>query len=147
MRGVGLAGSCVGALCALAAYATAWLHPELGLAAAWCMALAIAITMPSAMLLGARPSARQPWLVIAAAGLAVLLVAVFGAALALPAVGGSEPIVAGLPRRLGLIIYGVGLVPFLLLPIAFARDFDVDSLGPDALRMLREKCDALRARP
>ncbi|MBA2291098.1 MAG: hypothetical protein H0W15_01435 [Gemmatimonadales bacterium] len=108
------------------------------------MAVAIAITMPSALLMGARPSGWQPWLVGAATGLAVLLVVVFGAALALPAADGSEPIIAGLPRRLALIIYGVGLAPFAFLPIAFARDFDSRSLGPEALRALRERCSALR---
>lgn len=145
LRGVGVAGTCVGALCALVGYGTAWLHPELTPAAAWCMAVAIAITMPSAMLMGARPSVRQPWLVGVAAGLGVLLVVVFGAALALPAPAGGEAIIAGLPRRLALIIYGVGLAPFALLPIAFARDFDARSLDPDALRALREQCESLRA--
>lgn len=144
LRGFGLAGTCVGALCALAGYATAWLHPELSLTAAWCMAAAIAITMPSALLMGARPSVRQPWLVIAAMGLAVLLVAVFGAALPLPPAAGNEAIVAGLPRRLALLVYGVGLVPFAFLPIAFAWDFDTSSLEPDALRELRARCSALR---
>jgi hypothetical protein len=94
--------------------------------------------------MGARPSGRQPWLVVAAVGLGFLLLAVFGAALALPAAAGSEAIVAGLPRRLALIIYGVGLAPFVFLPIAFAWDFDVKSLDPDALRALRERCRALR---
>ncbi len=144
LRGVGLAGTCVGALCALAGYGTAWLHPELSIAAAWCMAAAIAIAMPSALLMGARPSVRQPWLAGAAAGLGVLLVVVFGAALALPAPAGGEAIIAGLPRRLALIVNGVGLAPFVFLPIAFARDFDTKSLGPDALRALRERCSALR---
>ncbi len=144
LRGVGLAGTCVGALCALTAYGTAWLHPELSLAAAWCMAAAIAITMPSALVMGARHSVRQSWLVVAAVGLAVLLVAVFGAALVLPAAAGSEVIIAGLPSRLALIVYGVGLAPFVFLPIAFAWDFDAKSLGPDALRALRERCSALR---
>lgn len=144
LRGLGLAGTCVGALCALAGYGTAWLFPPLSLVGAWCMAVAIAITMPSALLLGARPSGRQPWLVGGATGLGVLLVVVFGAALALPVADGSEAIVAGLPRRLALIVYGVGLAPFAFLPIAFARDFDTSSLGPDALRALRERCSALR---
>ncbi len=144
LRRVGLAGTCVGALCALASYGTAWLHPELSLAAAWCMAVAIAITMPSALLMGARQSVRQPWLVIAAIGLAVLLVGVFGSALALPVTAGGEALVAGLPRRLALIVYGVGLAPFVFLPVAFAWDFDSRSLDPDALRALRERCAALR---
>lgn len=135
---------CIGALCALAGYGMAWLDPALAAMAAGCMAAAIVITMPSALLLGAQPSRRHRWLRIAAGSLALLLLTVLTLALALPSLGGAESLILGLPRRLALVIYGVGLVPFLFLPIAFASDFDTASLDPDALRDLRARCAALR---
>lgn len=111
------------------------------------MAAAIAVTLPSALLMGARHGGRQPWLVGAAAFLALLLVGVIGAALTLPVASMGETLIAGLPRRLALIIYGVGLAPFAVLPFAFAWDFDVKSVDPDALRALRDRCSALRGEP
>jgi hypothetical protein len=54
----------------------------------------------------------------------------FGAALALPAnEGAGGPLVLGLPMRLAIVFYGVGFVPLLGLPIAFALTFEKPQAG------------------
>lgn len=53
------------------------------------------------------------------AALGALMLAAFGAALALPA--GGEPLLLGLPRRLAIVFYAVGFIPLLVLPLVFAR--------------------------
>ena len=49
----------------------------------------------------------------------------FGAALALPANETVDgPLLFGLPTRLAIVFYGVGFVPLLALPLAFALTFN-----------------------
>ncbi|MDA1081894.1 MAG: hypothetical protein O2973_09510 [Gemmatimonadetes bacterium] len=61
----------------------------------------------------------------------VVLVAAFGAALALtPEIGSGEALLLGLPLRLSIVFYGIGLVPLLILPISFALTFDPTANGP-----------------
>ncbi|HVZ49962.1 MAG TPA: hypothetical protein VG916_14340 [Gemmatimonadaceae bacterium] len=58
------------------------------------------------------------------AGLFVVLVTSFGVALALgPREGPGGPLLLGLPLRLAVVFYGVGFVPLLALPLAYARTF------------------------
>jgi hypothetical protein len=59
------------------------------------------------------------------AALFVVLMGSFGAALALPATEGpAGPIFLGLPLRLAIVFYGVGFLPLLVLPVAFALTFE-----------------------
>lgn len=61
------------------------------------------------------------------ASLFVIVAGAFAAALALPAADGpAEAIVLGLPIRLAIVFYGVGLVPLFALPVVFARTFRAD---------------------
>lgn len=54
----------------------------------------------------------------------VVLATSFGAALVLPpAEGADAPLLLGLPVRLAIVFYGVGFVPLIALPLAFARTF------------------------
>lgn len=144
LRAAGVAGTAVGATCAGIAYATACWSGGASHLAPWFMLAAISISMGSALLLGAGRASRHPLLAAAAAFLALSLAAVLGAALLLPAEAAGEPLLFGLPRRLGLVVVGIGLLPFLVLPAAFARDFTDDGLDPDALAALRAKAAALR---
>jgi hypothetical protein len=107
--------------------------------APWVVALATAMAMLATMVLGAARSGRRnaglgglaiPFLV------AFLLVAGgFILALVLPAAG--EPLVFGLPRRAAVILYGIGLLPLFVLPVAYALTFDEMTLSEDDLERVR----------
>lgn len=54
----------------------------------------------------------------------------------------NEPLWLGLPRRAAIVLYGVGLLPMFVLPVAYALTFDRVTLRPEdivAVRAAREK--------
>jgi hypothetical protein len=56
--------------------------------------------------------------------------------------GESEPLWLGLPRRAAIVLYGVGLLPMFVLPVAYALTFDRVTLRPEdivAVRAARAK--------
>jgi hypothetical protein len=62
----------------------------------------------------------------------VLLAGGFSLALALPDdLGAAEPLWLGLPRRAAVIVYGVGLLPVVVLPVVYALTFDAQTLRPE----------------
>jgi hypothetical protein len=69
----------------------------------------------------------------------VLLAAGFCAALALPAT--ESPISRlwlGLPARAAVVIYGIGLLPIVILPVAYALTFESQTLTAEDLETVRE---------
>ena len=58
----------------------------------------------------------------------------------------GEPIWLGLPRRAAILIYGIGLLPVFLLPIAYAMTFDRVTLSDADLASFRERLAAIRGR-
>lgn len=108
------------------------------------MVFGVALLMPGALLLGAlRPGRSHRRLVVVAASMGALLLMAFGAALLLPDSSSAEPLWLGLPRRAAIIVYGVGLLPVLWLPWAFARDFKDFGLDEARLAELRRECARL----
>lgn len=70
----------------------------------------------------------------------LLLVGAFMAALLLPAeAGGETSLWLGLPRRAAIVIYGVGILPLFLLPIAYAVSFDESALGDAEVEWVRRE--------
>lgn len=71
--------------------------------------------------------------------LVVLVLAIgFGAALALP--GGESAVTRlwlGLPPRAAIVIYGVGLLPILVLPVAYALTFESQTLSASDVEKVR----------
>jgi hypothetical protein len=62
----------------------------------------------------------------------LMLVIGFGAALALPATEGPlSRLWLGLPARAAIVIYGVGLLPIFVLPIAYALTFETQTLSAE----------------
>ena len=112
--------------------------PTPGLAP-WLLALGTAIAMIGAMALGARRAGRVPPATAAALVVTLLLVtACFALALALPPEDPAAPVLwLGLPRRAAVLLYGVGLLPSLILPVVYAATFDRDVLTEDDLARLR----------
>ena len=63
----------------------------------------------------------------------------FGLALALPAdEGTSTRLVFGLPLRAAIIIYGIGLMPIVVLPVAYALTFETQTLNPADIEKVRQ---------
>jgi len=47
-------------------------------------------------------------------------------------------VVLGFPLRAAIVIYGVGLVPLVMLPVVYAMTFDEMTLSEDDLARVRE---------
>jgi len=120
------------------AYASAFLPGGAPWWAAWAMLLGMSGSMVGAMAMGAARGGRVGRLSVPLALVFVMLVGVFGAVLAMPGV--DAPDVAlwlGLPPRAALVIYGIGLLPLLLVPLAYALTFDDAGLDEDAIDRIR----------
>jgi hypothetical protein len=70
----------------------------------------------------------------------------FGAALALPAnESGSSHLWLGLPLRAAVVIYGIGLLPIVVLPVAYAITFRTQTLSADDVARVRALGEKYRA--
>ena len=145
VRRAGLVGIVMGATLALAAYGAAALDGAASPIATWLMVAAIATTIPSCLLLGGVGVRRQTLVLVAAVFTFVVLGGCLALALTLPADAAREAFVLGIPRRLAVVVYGIGVLPFLVLPALFARWFDTEGLDPDGLAELRRRAASLRA--
>lgn len=140
-----LAAIVLGVACVLVAYAGAWSPGGAPGWASWAMVAGVALLLPGTLLLGAlRPGRDARRLVAMALLLGLLLLTAFGAALLLPTSAADEPLLLGLPRRAAIVIYGIGLLPMLLLPWAFARDFRDFGLDAERLERIRRECARLQ---
>lgn len=63
----------------------------------------------------------------------LLLLAGFGLALTLGAEGSGDALWLGMPRRAAIVLYGIGLLPLFILPIAYALTFDSLTLREEDL--------------
>lgn len=142
-RKVGLALLFGAMLCVAAAYGAILVTGVASTPVNWVIAVATPVAMVATMMLGAAREGRRAGglggLVLPLALVLVVLVAGFALALALP--GGEEPLWLGLPRRAAILVYGVGIVPLLVLPLAYAATFDDLSLSEQDIAEI----DKLRA--
>jgi hypothetical protein len=79
----------------------------------------------------------------------VVLVLVIGfcAALALPATEGPlSRLWLGLPARAAIVIYGIGLLPIVVLPVAYALTFETQTLSAEDVERVRELARENKAR-
>ena len=115
--------------------------------AAWLMAAGVPLALVSVMTLGAARGGRVPGVLLAAfAFVGLLLAAGFALALSLPGANGTtgEPLLLGLPRRAAIIVYGIGLLPVLVLPGAYAMTFEAQTLRDEDLERVRAAAAARR---
>lgn len=132
-----IVGSCV---LIAAAYASAFLPGDAPAWAAWVLMLGTVTVMMAAAGLGALRTGAS----VRAVGPALLLtwlivVGCFAAALLLPATDVTEPrLLLGLPVRAAAVLYGIGLLPMLVLPVAYALTFDTVTLTPADWERVRE---------
>ncbi|HVS60373.1 MAG TPA: hypothetical protein VHE82_06740 [Gemmatimonadaceae bacterium] len=116
--------------------------------APWLLALGIPISLGAIMILGAARGRRGigplklPFLFV----VAVLAIG-FCAALALPATESSlSKLWLGLPARAAGVIYGIGLLPIVVLPVAYALTFETQTLSAEDLERVRAVARENRAR-
>lgn len=110
--------------CIAAAYASAFPAGAPGWAP-WLMAAGIAGALVSMMALGASRDGRVGVLAYPFAFVFVVLAGGFAIALALPAPEAEGlTLWLGLPAGAAVILYGVGLLPLLVIPLAYALTFD-----------------------
>lgn len=122
------------------AYAAAFSRAGTPAWAPWLLVVGIPIALGAIMILGATRGERGigalkiPFVFVVAT-----LTIGFGAALALPATEGPlSRLWLGLPARAAIVIYGVGLLPILVLPIAYALTFESQTLNAEDVERVRE---------
>jgi hypothetical protein len=139
-RATALIALFIGTLAIASGYAAAFSRGGTPMWAPWLLALGIPTAVGAIMILGAARSNRGigplriPFLFTAA-----ILAVGFCVALALPA---SETATShlwfGLPLRAAVVIYGVGLLPIVVLPIAYAVTFETQTLSAEDVERVRE---------
>lgn len=128
-------------VCAIATgYAAAFLPGGTPAWAPWMLAIGIPAALGAIMVLGATRGSRGigqlklPFLFVF-----VVLAAGFCLALGLPAnEGRGAALLLGLPLRAAIVIYGIGLLPIVVLPVAYALTFETQTLSEDDIARVRE---------
>jgi hypothetical protein len=106
--------------------------------APWVLAIAIPASLGSIMALGATRGRTGLGRLLAPLAFVFAILALgFCFALALPAETSSSPLWLGLPRRAAIIVYGIGLLPIIVLPVAYAMTFDIQTLNPNDIERVR----------
>lgn len=123
-----------------AAYASAFLPGGAPGWAAWLLAFGIPGILVAMLVLGAARGGRLGRLVYPFAALFIVVAGSFAALLALPATDPQDPVLwLGLPPRAAIVLYGVGLLPFLIVPLAYALTFDEMTLSERDMERVRER--------
>jgi len=122
------------------AYASAFAPGGAPSWAPWLLAIGIPAALVAVMIMGAaqdKGGIRKLALPIAFVG--ILLTMGFCLALFLPANESPQSaLILGLPLRAAIIIYGVGLIPIVVLPVAYALTFETQTLNAEDLERVRK---------
>jgi hypothetical protein len=141
-----LAALLAGTLAIAAAYGSAFLPGPPPAWAAWALGTGTAVVMVASMALGAARRGggigRLKW---PFAFVFLVLAGGFGAVMALPGEAPGAPLFLGLPLRAAIVLVGIGILPLLVLPVAYAVTFDEMTLGEDDLERVRAAARALRS--
>lgn len=107
--------------------------------APWLLVFGIPVALVAVMVMGAaRDKGGIKKLALPFAFVGVLLTLGFALALGLPANESAQSsLYLGLPLRAALVIYGVGLIPIVILPVAYALTFETQTLNPEDLEKVR----------
>jgi len=122
------------------AYASAFSSSGIPGWAPWLLAVGIPLAIGAIMILGAARGQRGIGpLKVPFAFVVVTLALGFCAALILPATeSASSTLWLGLPVRAAIVIYGIGLFPTIVLPIAYALTFESQTLTAEDVERVRE---------
>jgi hypothetical protein len=147
-RRAALASLVAGILAIAFGYGAAFLPGGAPAWAPWLLALGIPVALGAIMILGAArgPMGIGPLKYPFAFVVATLAVG-FGTALALPSTEGPlSELWLGLPARAAMVIYGIGLLPIIVLPVAYALTFKSQTLNAEDVERVRALARANRAR-
>lgn len=129
------------ATCAIAiAYGSAFMPNGAPAWAPWLLALGIPSALGGVMVLGAvRERGGMGRLAIPFAIAIVILAVGFCLALGLPAnEGPGSSLLLGLPLRAAIVVYGIGLMPIIILPVAYALTFETQTLSSEDVERVKE---------
>ena len=138
-RRAALVALIAGVLAIAVGYAAAFLPGGTPTWAPWLLALGIPVALGAIMILGAaRGEAGIGPLKYPFAFVVATLAIGFGAALVLPATEGPlSQLWLGLPARAAIVIYGIGLLPIIVLPVAYALTFESQTLNAEDVERVR----------
>jgi hypothetical protein len=130
---IAIAGIAVG-------YASAFMKGGAPWWGAWFLAIGIPVALGAVMILGAVRGERGIGSLKFPFAFVILVLAMgFCAALALPATEGPlSRLWLGLPARAAIVIYCVGLLPIIVLPVAYALTFETLTLSSEDVDRVRE---------
>lgn len=147
-RRVALVALVAGILAIAIGYAAAFLPSGTPAWAPWLLAVGIPVALGAIMILGAARGRmgigplKYPFAFVVAT-----LVVGFCAALALPATEGPlSRLWIGLPARAAIVIYGIGLLPIVVLPVAYALTFESQTLNAEDVERVRALARENKAR-
>jgi hypothetical protein len=125
-------------LCIAVAYGSAFLPGGTPGWAPWLLAFGMSTCMVAIMVMGAARKGRVGRLALPFAFVFLVLTVGFGAALAHPGTDPANPeLWLGLPPRAAIILYVIGFMPLLVIPLAYALTFDEQTLRPEDLERIR----------
>jgi hypothetical protein len=138
-----------GILAIATGYAAAFLPGGPPAWAPWLLALGIPMALGAIMILGAARGQRGIGQLKYPFAFVVAVLAIgFCAALALPATESPlSRLWLGLPARAAIVIYGIGLLPIIILPVAYALTFETQTLNANDVARVRELARENQARP
>jgi hypothetical protein len=146
-RRITLAALFFGVLAIAIGYAAAFSRNGTPAWAAWLLALGIPVSVGAIMILGAARGERGigalkvPFIFV----IAILAIG-FCAALAMPATeSATSRLWLGLPARAAVIIYVIGLLPIVVLPVAYAVTFKTQTLTAEDVARVRALGEQYRA--
>lgn len=138
-RSLALAALFISALLIAAAYAGALIVDPVPSWTAWALMIGTSTIMLATTVLGAARSRRGIGrLAIPLAAMFVVLLVGFSAALLMPTESVGSPLWFGLPARAAVVLYGVGVLPLFVLPIAYAMTFETLTLDEADLERIRQ---------
>lgn len=146
LRGAAVAAIAAAALLIAAAYASILLPGDTPRWAPWFFVGATDLVLVGFMILGAAREGRGVGRLAAPfAFTAIVVGGGLGSLLLLPPAAPADPALwLGLPPRAAVVLYGVGLLPVFVLPLAYALTFDELTLSDADLSRVRAAAPAPR---
>lgn len=136
-----------GTVACAATYGSAFLPGDPPPWAPWSLGIGTATVMVAASALGAARAGRGVGrLKVPFALVFLILAGGFAAVLLLPPPDPADPsLVLGLPPAAAVVLLGIGLLPLLVLPVAYALTFEETTLSEEDLARVRRAAAEYRA--
>lgn len=146
-RRAALAGLSLSTISIVSAYASAFLPGGANRISALLMIFGIAAMAISIMTLGSvRQGERLGILAYVFAFIFVVLLAGFSVVLLMPNADSAQTaLFLGLPPRAAIVVYGIGILPVLVLPLVYAWTFEQRTLTEEDLERVKEAARAFAA--